>query len=764
MQQRLWIFSFVALILAACGGGPPRVTPTVAPTNTLPPTAVVQNVEPSPTPIIRATSTDTPSPAPTDTATNTIVPTETDTPTATPSPTLTLTGTQTPTNTPSNTPTPTETFTPTATDTPTLTFTPTATSTGTQTPTAMPTPTHTDTPTPTATDTDVPTPTPLIIDTDTPSPSPSFTPTLTPIPPSLTPTLTSTPTNTATPTATATNTPDSVATENAELLLTRAAASDTPVRPTFTPVVEASPTNTLIPPTLPVTPTIITATPPPDFIPPPTIDPDITPEESTPEPQDDAPTATATDLFQITPSPFPVAEIPPTVEVQVRDAPEVVAPSFNTTTTTALSFDVDPNAFYFNGEPLGGGGTVRLFIANPADASSFARTNGAGLLTFAPIGGGEGTITSSPFVPGFAPASAQSNQDFVSYIAWSPNGQRLAFIIQPAPGTDNADAGVWFWDSASNQAFVLLHDCPFEGYASCGLTSRPVNNWQSISVEWAPNSASVIITVNLTTEGRQGIFIADMNFASSRPVAPPFIRWDNAQWINGAQLLVSGRAPDGASRIAVYEIATGTETVIFDASANGLFIADAVQRSSGQIVAIGREGGAGDGPYRMYRIDNGVATPISGYVGGGPPQRIAWAGNNAEAVLTVNGVQYVVSANSGSVNAASVSGSVQVGPGFTTNADGETVVQSPPPTGVVAGSRYAAGQQIQYIGTVLRNMRLQPNLSAAPVDFVSPGEFVTVLAGPYESGGYEWWQVSNRNGTRAWISVRAIGGASFFTP
>ncbi len=61
-------------------------------------------------------------------------------------------------------------------------------------------------------------------------------------------------------------------------------------------------------------------------------------------------------------------------------------------------------------------------------------------------------------------------------------------------------------------------------------------------------------------------------------------------------------------------------------------------------------------------------------------------------------------------------------------------------------------------------MRIQPDTSAAFADIINPTEFVTVLAGPYESGGYEWWQVSNTNGTRAWVSVRTLDGFSFFNP
>ncbi|MEO1165630.1 MAG: hypothetical protein AAFV98_17725 [Chloroflexota bacterium] len=739
VKQGRWILVLLMMLISACGGGPPRVTPTVAPSDTPIPTAVVQEVEASPTPIIRPTETDTPTPRPT----NTPIPTETNTATPTATVTLTpsptLTGTQTPTNTPTNTVTPS----PTATDTPTVT----------------PSPTNTSTVTPSPTNTEPPTPTPLILSTDTPTAVPSNTPSLTPPPATATDTPTSTATNTPTPSPT--NTPNLAATANTELLLTRAAASDTPSLPTFTPVPQSSPTNTLVPPTLDVTPTFITATPNTGIIPTPEIE--FTPELSTPVIDFDAPTATATPFNRITPSPFPIDQIPATVQIQERADTVVLAPTFNNTTTTALTFDVGAGGFFFNGVPLGGGRGVRLFAANPADPNSFARTDANGLLTFAPIGGGETQVTTSPFFIGFGVDSAETNENFVSDITWSPNGQRLAFIVQPASGTDNVNAGVWFWDQGSNSTGVLLHDCPFEGYTSCGLTNRPISNWQSIDVEWSPNSNRVVITAFSISEGRQVIFVSEMNFVTRRPEAPPLLRWDNAQWLNNSELLVSGRAPDGGSRIAIFDTQFGTETILYNASANGQFFVDAAQRADGQLVAIGREGDA-NGAYRLYRIDNGVATPISGFIGDRAPDRITWSANYGEAVLTFGGQQVIVNTRSGSVNNANTSGEVQVGAGFTTNTSGETVLQAPPPSGVVAGSRYSAGQQIQFIGDIARNMRIQPSTSAAFADIVQPAEFVTVLAGPYEAEGYEWWQVSNRNGTRAWISVRTLDGFSFFVP
>jgi hypothetical protein len=672
----------------------------------------------SATPLFTATHTAT--------ATFTISPS----PTFTRTPTLTATGTLTPTHTPSHTPSPTVTFTLTPTHTPSFT----------------PIPSNTIPPTVTAL---------VLVDTDTPTFTPTFTATFTPEP-SVTPTLTPTPTLTLTPTATATHTPNLAATSNAQLLQTRAAVSDTPEQATFTPVRQASPTQTLIPPTLDVTPTFVTATPSGEIIPPSNIEIIVSLPPPSPQIDLNAPVATVTAL-PFTPTALPPEQIPPTVEVQARPDIVVEAPVFSNTSTSALIFDVGAGNFIFNGEIINGG--VRLFAVNPADPSSYARTDTTGFLIFRPIGGSEGTITGSPFFANFTVDSAASNKNYVSDLAWSPNGQRLAFVIQPPAGTDTINTGVWFWDAGSNNSYVLLHDCPQDGYSSCELSNHPVGHWQSLDTEWSPNSNQVIITAWLPDEGRQGIFISQMNFASRRPEAPLFERWENGQWLNDARILVSGIAPDGRSLIAVYNtIIGGVEDVLFDASANGLYIFDAVQRPNGQIVALGREGGRG--ALRLYRIDNGVATPISDYVDEQFPQRVQWSTSYGEVVLTIDGRQYIMNTNSGIFWRAATGGSVQVGGGVSSTGQ----LLGPAPSGVIVNSRYTAGQQIQYIGEIPRNMRVQPSIAAAWVDVINPGEFVSVLAGPYEADGYEWWQVSNARNNRAWTSIRTVDGFSFFNP
>jgi hypothetical protein len=760
-RLRLMMWSSVALLAAACNLGPIDATPTVAPTNTPPPETRVA-IEPTRTPIIRFTTTPTLTPF----ATVTPLPSATFTATAT--------GTQTATVTPSITPSPTDTATNTATNTPTATFTPSATATGTQTPSVTPSNTPTATTTPSSTST--PSLTPSDIPTLTITPSPTLPPTVTPIPiintdtptptntplptitPSATPTLTPSATFTVVPPSPAmTETPNLTATRNAMILLTRAA-------PTFTPIPLATATNTLIPPTLDVTPTFVTALPTDIGIIPTPINPP-TVAFSTPEIVENAPTATAIPLTF--PTPFPQEQIPPTIVVEVRPTLPPV-PTFNNANTGAYTFNVGPGGFTFNGLTLQG--SVGLFAANPVGGGSFARTDLNGLLSFAPIGGGERHLSTSPFFEGFTVGSAEENKNYVRDLAWSPNGQNLSFLIAPIEGVagqDYQNAGVWYWDAATNTAFPMLHDCPAEFYSSCQSNlNRPAQHWRSLTVEWSPDSTRAIITVQLPAEGRQAIFIA--NAIPNENIAqnpPPFYRFDNGQWLDNARILVSGRTEDGGNTfIGIYNVRERfLESVLFDGNANGIAIADAIQRPNGEILALGRPGDL-NGGLQLYRIENGTAIALSGSIGSRRPDKIEWAGNYAEAVLYF-GSQQVSVTSTGAVINVNPTGAVRVD---TSSLPGGQVAEGTGsgslPSGVIAGSRYNAGQQIQYIGGIPRNMRQQPSVAAGVTDVINPGEFVTVLAGPFVADGYEWWFVSNARNVQSWISTHSTDGGAFFNP
>jgi hypothetical protein len=205
------------------------------------------------------------------------------------------------------------------------------------------------------------------------------------------------------------------------------------------------------------------------------------------------------------------------------------------------------------------------------------------------------------------------------------------------------------------------------------------------------------------------------------------------------------------------------ETVYYDQNQGGVFIFDAVQRGDGQIIALGSDQGRG-GVLRLYRIENEQATPISPNIGNRFPDRIRWAAGYSEVILSFGDTQFAVNTRSGAIVQVITSGEIQVSStGSAASAQPEQP-SLPVPSGVIAGNRYDAGQQIRYIGEIPRNMRQAPSLNGQILGAVNPGEFVTVLAGPYEAGGYIWWLVSDARDVQGWMSTQTTDGFSFFEP
>ncbi len=791
--RRVAFYVVIALLIGACGTSLPQVTPTVAPTST--PTEQETDVAevPTQTPILDLTNTPTLSPEPTQpppTDTPTVTPTPTETYTGTPPPTDTPTdtATPTPTNTATNTPTATATDTPTA--TPTLTFTPSDTPTGTQTPSVTPSdtpiPTSTATPTatftltftpeptatPTSTNTPEPTPTPILTNTPTPlptatftltptdtsTPTPSQTPSNTPLPtitptetPSPTATFTLTPTNTLPPTFTAV--PTFSETEIAELLGTREVPLIPTVPPTWTPIVQPTSTNTIIPPTLNVTPTIITATPGADsgII--------NTPLPSTPGPVIGGPTATFTPqptLFQ------------PTVAVNVDLLVSPIAPpsvgqtSFSTIGAGAYQYDVGlGQIFSFNGLQLSGG--VSLFAPNPVDPSSFMRTDQNGMLLYRPIGtSNEGVMTFAPFFDGFITSGAQDNKNRVVEIDWSADGQRLSFRIDTPPNLDNVNAGVWFWQpeiaTQTDPTYQVIRDCVEPGYTSCGIVNRSnAGLWKTTAVEWSPvpGNYSILLTVRLPEENRNALAITQaVRDADYSKNAPNFVRYDYGYWLgDGQRIIVSGRRPDGRVIIGYVNSQLQGEQVIFDASAAGLWIQNAVQRSNGQIVALGRPGSPFDGgPVALYDSSgNALSAPI----GSAAPEDVRWYPDRSAVVVSVLGRQYTVRVDGGTISDTT---SLVANPSFGSGGVGT----SPVPQGVIQGSEYQPGQQLRIVFSNL-NIRQDPSTGSVILGGLVQGDYVAVIAGPYENEGFRWWKVQTATNIVGWIAG-TINGALTISP
>jgi hypothetical protein len=744
-MYRAWLLSILVVLFFAsgCGSPLPNVTPTLAPTNT-PPDETEVAIEASRTPIIRL--------SPTVTQTATATETETNTPTSTATDEATDEAPPTTTNTPTATLTPLPTETPLPTDTPSITPSPTLT--------PLPLPIESDTPTPTNTPSITPSPTASATPTATNTLRPSETPSATwTASATFTPSVTFTPSPTFTPTFDGTLIAQGLQTQAAQATQN---AQQTQVAqiPTFTAVPLASPTITLAP----LEVTRITATPGGESL-------GIilaSPIPSTPEPQPDV----QTDVTQIaTPIPTPTIAFPtplPPNSITTGFVTPLPPPIFN----TQFDLDIAPaftfngaQAFNFNGRELQGG--IRLFAPNPAFPNSFARTLPSGLLVFSPPNGAEQPATFAPFFEGYDAFDANSNKNYVSDIAWSPNGLQMAFIITPPENTDNISAGVWFWQPeqtlSSDPSYALLHDCPAGNWLSCGLVGgRPANYWRSLKISWSPDSTRVLVTLDLPEEGRQAIAVLnavrDAQYANS---APPIARYDSATWLPDGRLLVSGRRPsDGRVIIGTVNADFSDERVLLDATGLDLWVQDAAQRPDGGIVALGRPCCPG-GALRLYRADG---VPLSDFIGNNTPERIKWANDNTSVVVSVGGMQYVVNAYNGAITRVDGTNDIAI-----SDIGSQPIAQAPVggvtyPQGVLEGSRYTPAQQVRYVGDAERNMRDIPNLNSSRViGSVLPSEFVAIVAGPYESDGFVWWQVLNGRGVQGWVAAES-GGVSLLSP
>ncbi|MFW5771690.1 MAG: hypothetical protein ACOCZH_00095 [Phototrophicaceae bacterium] len=755
-MSRLAAFAYALLMLlvvAACSSeGVPRVTPTVAPTDT-PQTGTPIAELPSRTPFITVTSTDAPTVTSTATATTTATsaPTQTNTPdpseTATVTPSTTPTATPTLTRTPSRTPTPEPTNTRRPTPLPLpeqATITPTATLTST--PTATATATATDTNTPTATATDTPTA------TATPTASATATP---PLPPTLSideirGTVTARAVLTQTQVAlSATPTPNLVLTETAiadavfatrtalPLTQTAAAASPTPNPQDIALTETAIATVLTPPPTIAVSPTVITATPGGTTpVPTPPEDLGILPPEGG-EPEEEFPPDADATAAVPTPT-FAAPTVPPVL------APATLQSNWRELIVPRTTTNLGPQSFTL-GEViplslgnigLGGGALPTLFATRPGEGPGYAQTSPTGQL-FVETGGGP-FIPPEPFSPFVGQVSSPDQNDyFVTAVSWSNDGRYLAFVVDGDRGghpNPTAEDGVHYLDTATGAVRTVVRDCPFEGHPGCLLGGARDFFAQSTEVQWSPGGSRLLVRQQVADRDRGALLVVPLDQSDERQ--PPTLNFDYGSWTrDGRRLVVSGRSPENAVIIGIVDADGGNLQVIFNGSDNGIWVQHAAQQPDGDIVALGRPAAE-----QAVRIIDQDGRFLTGPIGSAAPDTVIWNSNRSAVSVVAGGQQFI----------AYVDGRVQeVSPGA--EVPGGTAQQLVP-SGVVEGSRFAPGQQVQ-INAEQLNVRQRPSVDS-PLNggFLVRGEYVRILAGPLEADGLAWWQVRTADGRAGWVA------------
>lgn len=646
-----------------------------------------------------------------------------------------------------------------------------------------------DTETPTATHVRaMPTPTSLVLNSPTPGQTEPASPSLEPSP-SASPLPTATPSKTEPPTPTqilpATATPGAAASASVLPATVEPQLADTslpdatdrvadsnaiPSQRTFTPLPtlnqtdiakllatpESRPPTQKAAPTVPPTDAIATA---PTAISSPNVDPALTDS-----------LLASTPISQIgAPSPTPSPTRPrPTVAVR-RDLLQPVQQPVSQQTTfsisgaAALEFDVGLGQL-FNIEDIRLSGGVRLFLPNPVDPNSFLRTDHEGVLRYQPLGAAtEVEMTYSPFQVGYSAGFAgfEENKHRIVELDWSADGRQFSFRIDPPPGKDPSAAGVWFWqpeeDAKRDATFQIIRDCVREGYRPCEMVKPSTAwHWKTIDVQWSPRpgSDSILLTLYLTAEGRNALAIAqarrDSTYANN---APEMIRYDYGHWNrDGNGITVSGRRPDGLVIIGAVNSDLSGERIIFNGSALGLWLRDAVRLADGRFVALGRPGGPGSGPVALYD-QNG--NRISEFIGDAAPDAVRWYPDRSAVVVTAAGRQYNVALESGLIaDVSELARNPQFGAG---EAD-----PLPLPAGVLSGSEYYPGQQLR-ISVPYLNVRGEPTATSAAIGGLYEGDYVAIFAGPHENEGYRWWRVQTANNIFGWIAG-TIGGSPTLRP
>lgn len=465
----------------------------------------------------------------------------------------------------------------------------------------------------------------------------------------------------------------------------------------------------------------------------------------------------------ITPSPSPT-RFQPTVSVRqdlIRAPipPPVIAPaSIQFDGASVYQYDVGfDQPFDFRGLQLRGG--VALFAPNPAAPDSYLRTDQVGMLWYRPIGAAsEGAMTFSPFHEGYGAPSSELNKNRVLELDWSADGARFSFRIDTPPQQDTANAGVWFWqplrESPNDPTYPVIRDCAAPDYLSCQIVRRSnAQFWKTIDVAWSPvpGRSEILLTLDLPAESRQALAVVearrDANYARQ---APEFFRYDYGHWnLDGSGIVVSGRRADGRVIIGQVKSDLRGESLILDASALGLWLQDAARRPDGQIVALGRPGGPYDNaPVALY---NGAGARLSAPIGGAAPEAVRWYADRSAAVVTVDGRQYTVTVDGGLIADTTALAS---NPSF----GAASLGAAPIPDAVIQNSEYFPGQQLRAAQNL--NLRQGPSTAQAVIGGVLVGDYVAIIAGPYDNQGYRWWRVQTAGNALGWIAGTINGRAT----
>lgn len=405
---------------------------------------------------------------------------------------------------------------------------------------------------------------------------------------------------------------------------------------------------------------------------------------------------------------------------------------------------------------------------NPRDNARYARINELGMLLFVPSGGGEGVYSFAPYFDGFTTASWQENKLRVAEVAWSPNGELLAFRVDSdAP---EANDGVWFWgparDLPTDPSYHILRDCP----PGCGLvTLDNARQWQSTRLEWSPNNVNIIVGLELPQEDNRSAFAVraayrDTETTQSR-IGPTVLRYDYAHWsADGERIIVSGTDPEGAIVFGSINV-DGSLSLLTSALDIGMaWVQDAVQNpTTGQLLMFGSE----VGPTAPLALIDSAGTPISPPIGQTAPTRIVWNREATAALLWVGDEVFVAQINGVVTNittlAADTPNIIWSGASLPPSARPLSVPQPIATVQPATPQAFSIGQLLE-VKVPLLVLYAQPSERSAIVGTVEVGEALVVTDGPLvDVGGLTWYKVQTLDDT-GWARAEIDGVPAFGPP
>lgn len=210
----------------------------------------------------------------------------------------------------------------------------------------------------------------------------------------------------------------------------------------------------------------------------------------------------------------------------------------------------------------------------------------------------------------------------ISQLAWSPNGNLLAFVIDGEDPTNAFDYGVWVYNPATGQARQVFRNAP--------------DYRRAIDVQWSPSSDALLVTIR--SESPPGIVHAIFALDhDANDNTYPVHTYSQATWApDTGSVIVSGRSTDGSIVLGRVSLPNQNYTPIAATAPDVVFTYAALEPVVGVIYFLG--GPSESGPFRLYRVAStgGPATAVSSTTISGNLTKAEWNDGRNTLLVVLN--------------------------------------------------------------------------------------------------------------------------------